>query len=198
MKRLFTILSAGFTYFCVATVISLAAILTGLWFKGALDQERVTRVLAALHGIDVVTMHQQLVAQQAAANTESISRSERLEQQKLQNLDLDMREAAIANALAEMRTIQTKLELETNRFEDLKKAYARTCKNLLMKNRQRHCENCNARSKRSSQIRPRNRYSKCSTIMPWMTSSPSSRACRLINARSSLANFNREVKLTRS
>lgn len=124
MKKIFSLLGGAFTYFCIATVIALATAIAALASKGALDQERLYRVLAAMHGIDVVTMQQQLVAQEKEADTEQPSHQAWMEQQTHQSLDQDLRNEAISNALVDMKTIQTDLEVETARFEDLKKAYA--------------------------------------------------------------------------
>ncbi len=124
MKKIFSLFTAAFTYFCIATVIALATAVAALASKGALDQARLYRVLAAMHGIDVVTMQQQLMAQDEEANNEQPSYEARLEQQTLQSLDQDLRNEAISNALVDMKTIQTELETETARFEELKQAYA--------------------------------------------------------------------------
>ena len=123
MKTIFSAVGAGFNYFCVATVIAIAAALTAMWVKGALDQGRMYRVLAALHGIDVITMQRQLIEQEKETDSEQPSHTDRLERQTLKNLDLDLREAAVSNGLMEMKAIQAKLEVETSRFDELKKAY---------------------------------------------------------------------------
>jgi len=124
MKRLLSLGGAAFTYFCVATVISLVAATAGLWLKGALDSARLYRVMAALHGIDVVTMQQQLVATKTNVDAELPSYRERFEKLALKSLDLDMRENAIDNAWVEMNEIRVDLEVKTTRFEELKEAYA--------------------------------------------------------------------------
>jgi hypothetical protein len=118
------ITGAGFTYFCVASVVALLAAVGALWFKGALDQGRLYRVLAALHGIDVVTMHEQLVQEEMEQDAEQPSYEQRFEQMTITSLDFDLRESAIENAWLEMDNLRTQLEVDTARFEEIKDAYA--------------------------------------------------------------------------
>ncbi len=124
MKKLIALLTAMFTYFCMATVIALLTAVGAMWAKGALDQGRLYRVLAALHGIDVVTMQQQLSAHVDELDDEQPSPANRQEQQTLQSLDLDLREASIGNALTNMSMLEARLNVETARFKELRKSYA--------------------------------------------------------------------------
>ncbi len=124
MKKLFSLLSAVTLYFCLATVLALVVAIGAMWFKGALDEERMYRVLAALHGIDLLTMQRHIVAQEKAADSEQPSHAARLRQQMLTSLDLDLREQAIGQGLQSMKEIQSHLERETSRFDDLRQAYA--------------------------------------------------------------------------
>ncbi len=124
MKKIMALLGATFTYFCIATVIALSAGLAAIWFKGALDQGRAYRLLAALHGIDVITMQQNIAAQESELEVEQPSYLDRLEAVSLANLDLDLRENAIQNAWQEMNSLRIELEVRASRFEELKNTYA--------------------------------------------------------------------------
>ena len=53
MKRVFSMLSAGFVYFCVATVIAAMVGLAMLYQKGAFSDDRLLNMWAALHGINL-------------------------------------------------------------------------------------------------------------------------------------------------
>ncbi len=130
MKRIFSLLGALFSYFCVATVIAIVTALLALWLKGALDQPRLYRVLASLHGIDLVTMQRELIQEAKAPDMEEPSAAARRDQQLLINLDLDLREQAVANGLESLTAIETQLQIETTRFDDLKKTYAAKLKEL--------------------------------------------------------------------
>ena len=54
----------------MATVLAQVAALGGLAAKGALDRGRLLRVVAALHGLDLVTMQAQLVAPKKSTDAE--------------------------------------------------------------------------------------------------------------------------------
>lgn len=130
MKKLFSLLSSAFLYFCVATIIAQAVALASLWSKGALDRSRVYRVLAALHGVDVVTMQAQLNAQVKDVQKEQASFAERAEIQTLESLDLDLRETAIDKGLLDLRNLQTTVQVDQAEFRDQRQAYDTKLKDL--------------------------------------------------------------------
>ena len=123
MKKIFALMGSAFVYFSMASIIALLAATASLWFKGALDQGRIYRVLAALHGIDVVTMQQNIVSQAAETDVEQPSYEDRLEALALNNLDLDLRESAIENAWQDMNRLQTEVAKDRSRFEEMKDSY---------------------------------------------------------------------------
>ncbi len=53
-----------------------------------------------------------------------------MDQQLLKSLDLDLRELAVSKGIESLGAIETHLQIETTRFEDLKKAYAVKLKEL--------------------------------------------------------------------
>jgi flagellar motility protein MotE (MotC chaperone) len=130
MKRLTALGASLLTYFCVATVLALFIAVAALWLKGALDPGRLYRVLAALHGIDVVTMQQQLAAQQEVVHSEQPSHQMRLEKEKLASLDLDLRETAVNKGLQDLAGIQMQLVAQQTKFEEMQKTYADKLKQL--------------------------------------------------------------------
>ena len=81
------------------------------------------RVLAALHGIDVVTMQAQLVSPKKATETEQPSFAARLEAQDLKSLDMDLREAAVDNGRNSLLALQQELSNAQIEFAGLKQAY---------------------------------------------------------------------------
>ncbi len=130
MKKIFAFLGALLSYFCIATVIALLTAIGAMWFKGALDEDRLYRVLASLHGVDMVAMQRELIREAQAPDLEQPSAATRLDQQMLKSLDLDLRELAVSKGLASLGAIETHLQIETARFEDLKKAYASKLREL--------------------------------------------------------------------
>lgn len=124
MKKVFSLLGRGFTYFSIATVIALITAIVGLGFKGALDEARLYRVLAALHGIDMVLMQQELLTEKNEIDEEMPSYATRQELLTMKSLDQELRKNAIDNAWAEMNEMRTKLEVKSKRFEETKDNYA--------------------------------------------------------------------------
>ena len=123
MKRIFSLLTTAFIYLCVATMIAQTAAVSALWAKGALDRGRLYRVLAALHGLDVVTMQTQLMSQKKATEQEQPSYDTRVEAQSLKSLDLDLRETAIDKGLLDLLNLQTSVRTEQTQFQQQRQSY---------------------------------------------------------------------------
>ena len=130
VRKLLGILSAVLIYLCVATVIAQVSAVTAMSVKGALTQDRLVRVLAALHGIDIVTMHAEIAAEKKATEKEQASYEARIEAQKLKSLDLDLREKALEKGLLDITNLQTTLQTDQSRFQDLKQSYDAKLKEL--------------------------------------------------------------------
>jgi hypothetical protein len=124
MKKLTSFFGAAFIYFCVASMIALIAAGAAMWFKGALDRDRLYRVLAAAHGIDVITLQKKIAEEESAADNEQPSYKDRFTHLKLQSLDMDLRENAVTNAWNDMNDLRASLEVQTTRFDQRKAAYA--------------------------------------------------------------------------
>jgi hypothetical protein len=131
MNNVLRVMTKGLACLCVATVIAQATALTAMWLKGALDRPRLYRVLAALHGIDILTVHAQLLARQEPADTEQVSYTARWEADTRKSLDLDLRETAISKGLLELGSLQTALQSDQSRLRELKQAYDARLKELL-------------------------------------------------------------------
>ncbi|MHB0955772.1 MAG: hypothetical protein ACYC6N_02355 [Pirellulaceae bacterium] len=131
MKKIIALGTTVFAYFCVATIIAQAAAVGTLWAKGALDRGRMYRVLAALQGIDLVTMQAQLVSPRNVADTEQPSLAARLETQQLKNLDMDLREASIDNGRNDLLALQKELSDQQSAFVGAKKAYDTVLKEMV-------------------------------------------------------------------
>jgi hypothetical protein len=123
VRKTLSLFSTVFIYFCLATIIAQAAAVGALWAKGALDRSRMYRVLAALQGIDVVTMQTQLVSPKKATQEEQPSFAARVEAQDLKSLDFDLRESSVDNGRNDLLALQKELSDKQSAFEGAKKAY---------------------------------------------------------------------------
>lgn len=130
MKKIFTLLSSLIIYFCVATVLAQVAALAGMAAKGALDRGRLLRVMAALHGLDLVTMQAQLVKPASTTDDEQPSVGDRLVAQDLQNLDLDLRQSSLEKGRSDLLAMQTELAAEVASFDETRKAFDANLKKL--------------------------------------------------------------------
>lgn len=130
MKKILSLLSSLLIYFCVATVMAQVVAIGGMAAKGALDRGRLLRVLAALHGLDLVTMQAQLVAPPSTTDDEQPSIADRLVAQDLNNLDLDLRQSSLEKGHSDLLAIQTELAAEIASFDDTRKAFDANLKKL--------------------------------------------------------------------
>jgi hypothetical protein len=105
----------------IGTVISLAILLAMLWWKGALADERLLGMLAALQGIKPAPPAQAAVALDPEAEQPSL---DQIRQVRLgASLDLDLRESAIDKSLGDLRTLETQIRAESKRLDQWKTSF---------------------------------------------------------------------------
>ncbi|WP_425618303.1 hypothetical protein NA78x_002007 [Anatilimnocola sp. NA78] len=115
-------LGAAFLAFCVATVVSLAVLVSMLWTKGALSGDRSLALMAALYGIPND-------AKAAAENTKEGKNPEQpsleavVERRALASLDLDLRESALDKSLQDLRNLESQIKTERQRLDLWKQSF---------------------------------------------------------------------------
>jgi len=122
MKRLISLLAQGFLYFCVATVVAAAVGAAMLYQKGAFTDHRVTNMWAALHGISLPG-EAESTGSDSRDTEEQPAYDDILVKRALAGLDLDLRENTVDKALVELRTIQSRIRTEQERFDQLVISY---------------------------------------------------------------------------
>jgi hypothetical protein len=110
-------------YFCLATVLAQAAGLAVLWSKGSLDKQRLVRMLAVAHGLDLQTMREEFAEANPSPEAEQAALEDVIESRTLKSLDLDLREAALSKGLAELLNLETKLQSDQERYRQLKQSF---------------------------------------------------------------------------
>jgi hypothetical protein len=115
MKALLRWLATLFVAFSIGTVISLTVLVGMLWWKGALTDDRLLGMLAALQGIPMPAPGSVAAADPAADEQPSLEQI--LQRRLVASLDLDMRETAIDKALAELRNLETQIKTENQRLD---------------------------------------------------------------------------------
>ena len=121
MKTALAWLSHLFVALCIGTAISLAIVLGMLWWKGALTDQRLLGMLAALEGIKPAPPPQSAVALDPAAEQPSL---DQIMQARLRaSLDLDLRESAVDKSLGDLRTLETQIRAESKRLDQWKSSF---------------------------------------------------------------------------
>jgi hypothetical protein len=127
MKAALSWLGSLFTALGIGTVITAAVIVMMLWWKGALNDERILGMLAALQGIKPPS-HAGLSA--LDVDSEQPSLDQILGSRMKASLDLDLRESAIDKGLGDLRTIETALQNETKRLDSWKQSFDKRLSDL--------------------------------------------------------------------
>jgi hypothetical protein len=108
---------------CVGTVIAEGIGLGLLVSKGKLSSKKVNQLLAVLHGVDLDELKRQAEAARAPNNDEQPAFEEVIRLRAEKSLNLELREAAIDKALADLRNLQDKVKIERRRYQELKDAF---------------------------------------------------------------------------
>jgi hypothetical protein len=107
--------------FSIGTVISLIVVLGMLWWKGALADERILGMLAALQGIKPAPQQQKVKL--LDAHSEQPSLDEIMQGRLRASLDLDLRESAIDKSQGDLRTLEEQIKTESERLDNWKKSF---------------------------------------------------------------------------
>jgi hypothetical protein len=120
MKAVFQLAGNLFVATSIGTTVTLVVLLAMLWWKGALADDRVLEMLAALQGIQPSPPATTGALDPAA---EQPSLEQLLEARLRASLDLDLRESAIDKSLGDLRTLETALRTESARLDDWKRSF---------------------------------------------------------------------------
>ena len=124
MKKIFHLLSLGFLYFCVATVIAQSVGVGMFWWKGGFSGDRSLQLLAVLNGLDLHEFWTQVEQAAKERPEEQVAHEDVVAARVKAGLDWDLREQAIQRAISEMRVLESQLKVERASFETVKKTFA--------------------------------------------------------------------------
>lgn len=127
MKAAFRWLGALLVATSIGTFVSVFVILCMLWMKGALSDERLYAMLAALQGIEPPPPPQAAALDPGA---EQPSLQQVLAVRAVAALDIDLRENAIDKSLGDLRTLELQLQTESRRLDSWKESFDKRLSDL--------------------------------------------------------------------
>jgi hypothetical protein len=127
MKAALSWLGSLFTALGIGTLITVVVVVAMLWWKGALTDERVLGMLAALQGIKS-SPPPAISALNVDAEQASLDQIHNA--RMTASLDLDLRESAIDKGLGDLRTIEKALQSETQRLDYWKQSFDKRLSDL--------------------------------------------------------------------
>jgi hypothetical protein len=121
--KIVSLLSSVFVWFCVATVLTQVALATVLVVKLGVTGEKVQQILTIVYGIDVASIREEIESARQPASSEQVAFDQVLEARLEEDLDLNLREDAVSNGLAELRGLESALKIERIRYKELKESF---------------------------------------------------------------------------
>lgn len=113
MRRLLGIFRSSFIYFSVGTVITQLVIVSVIWWKGALTEEKRLRLFAHFQGVDVFELMQE---EKALAATEQQQERSAIQQSPL----LNVRNEALGIGLGQVKNAETRISGERQRYDKIR------------------------------------------------------------------------------
>lgn len=120
MKALLSYLGAVLVAVSIGTTLTVVVFLGMLWWRGALDDQRVLAMLAALQGIEPPPPPG---PSPLDTGPEQPSLEQLAQARVRASLDLDLRENAIDKSLGDLRALQAQLQTESRRLDDWKRSF---------------------------------------------------------------------------
>jgi len=113
MRRLLSLLVTLIVCVCVGTTLTAVGGAAWGWWQGYLDRDRVTRAVAALHGVELASAAPASAdaAPGAAHDLEALRARARR--------DVELREQAVQAGIAQLRFLQEKLDADRTRYDQL-------------------------------------------------------------------------------
>lgn len=128
--KLLQIPIAAICYCCVATVLAEAALLSAIWARGGLSEEKVVQVLAVSKDVDLQAMRKKIEMDRRPIEVEQISFADIVSLRKLTSLNLDLREIALDKGLIDVRQLEFMLESERTQYDGLKATFDKQLQTL--------------------------------------------------------------------
>jgi hypothetical protein len=112
----------------IGTLVSLIILLAMLWWKGALADQRLLGMLAALQGIEPLPPAP--AAAHLDPDAEQPSLDQLMQARLRTSLDLDLRESAVDKGLGDLRSLESAIRTERSRLDVWKQDFDQRLANL--------------------------------------------------------------------
>lgn len=123
LGRLLAVAAAIVAAICVATVIAEGLMLAYLHSRGKLDEPTMQKMLAVAGGVELAPSRAARAAQEAESAREQASLEDVARERALKSRDLELREQALNDSAAIVKTEYAKLVDEKDRYERIKAAF---------------------------------------------------------------------------
>jgi len=121
--KIVRMLTSGFIFFCIGTVIAQLVLLSVLWLKGNLAKDRVYRLMAAFHNVDIAAIKDVIRQENKPTESEQDSFETRQVVQVNKAMDLALRSTAIDKGLGDLYGLTIKLNQVKARYETILKGF---------------------------------------------------------------------------
>jgi hypothetical protein len=110
-------------YFCAATLLAQLIIVGYLWATWQLNREKVIQMLAIAQGIDLFAAREEAQSDEEEIPPEEPSYQDWIERRATMFRDVELREEALENALARLKSDQHQLAQDRNALEQLQASF---------------------------------------------------------------------------
>jgi flagellar motor protein MotB len=110
-------------YFCAATLLAQLIIVGYLWATWQLNREKVIQMLAIAQGIDLFAAREEARSDEEEIPPEEPSYQDWIDRRATMFRDVELREEALENALAQLKTDQHQLAQDRNALEQLQVSF---------------------------------------------------------------------------
>jgi aminopeptidase N len=121
--KLARLVGALVVYFAIGTTISLILGLVWLRSTGALESEKLTRIAAIARGVDLAAIREEVDAQREKINATQVSIEDVARARALKAFDLELREQALRDNVARVKSEQDNLAGKKSRYETVEKEF---------------------------------------------------------------------------
>src|SRR5688500_9556694 len=109
--------------FCAASFVAEAGGLVYLWTSGKLNREKLFEIVALVHGVDLDALEAEHAPAHKPLESEQVAFDDVIEKRLEKSLDLDLRETAFDKALIDLRTLETDLRSQHERFDTRRREF---------------------------------------------------------------------------